>query len=392
MKSKIIVLGEQFSASIKRTQVMAQYFSLDGSPVGGPTKVSIYDKKAKKGFEDFYSQSADGSKLLWMGSNPSASANKRRYMFAVMDDGGRPTWSKELKIPHTDEKYYVKQAEVDNKGNLYLLMAYSTFTNSAKDIEFPPIIVRYDYRENKFSENVLSVANASVPEGRIHVNQDNELYFLGMLAVEGAAGFPNGEKVFGASLPWNKILARKFKIERELQMVSDSALEMPEELLNRYKEKGSNFSESRIIEANGKIFWMLEEVYMQMKGKTPAHYYYDVATIGMNKKTGAVDWVNVLEKKQRNYESGVLLSFTPAFVNGQLRMVYLDEIGARGKLRCHSIDPASGKSTSTKLANNQDGTWMFFPGRSCKMEGNYMALMGVGLPNQDDFKVIIIGF
>ena len=237
LKSKYVLLGQQYGGPKgKDIVVNAKFFGLDGRSTGPPVKVSNYDKKAKSGYEDYFSVSRSKNKLLWMGHNPSAAAKSRRYFFTVYSDNGRQDWSKNLNVPHvTEDKYVVKQALVDDRGNLYMMMMFEELTNKEKDTANLPIIVRYDADENKFMEHKLEFPGASVPELKLHINEKGELVVMGVLSEVGSdsTGFMNLTKHDGASLRWNKLIYMKFRIQRELQLDQDFTMDIPEEWIER---------------------------------------------------------------------------------------------------------------------------------------------------------------
>jgi len=392
-EGSIGILANQFSPSIKRDQVKMQFYGLDGQPQGGLQVVSSYTKKDKKDFEDVFDQSPDGNKLLWVGHNPSASASKRTVLASVWDGSGKKTWGKRLMIPHlADDKYQVKQATVDNRGHAYFLLTYEEITNTDKDTLHQPIVIRYDHRENKFTEQKLHFANSSLPESRIYITEAGELAFLGILSDSTKSGFLNGGKRYETALSWDKIVYQLYDIQRELLIRDDYAMPFPENWVQRYGERQANFSKSEIVEHKGKLYWVMEEFYNQIHNGQPQFLFKDVATVAIDKASGQIDWVNFFEKNQRDYNSGRLLSYSQGISNGKLNFVYLNERGAQGKIVCSSFDLKDGTATHKPLALNDKATNLFFPARSAMVSENKMILMGVGNPVDNDYKLIEVTF
>lgn len=392
-ESSIGVIGYQFSPAVKRDQVKMQLFSLDGQPVGGMNVVSTYTKKEKNGFEDVFTMSNDRSKLLWLGHNPGAGASKRAFLANVWSGQGQKLWSKKLFMPHVaDEKYLVTQAEVDKRGNAYFLLEYETKTNGPKDTLHRPYIVRYDHRENKYTDHQLDFPNGSIPAGRIHVTERGELAFVGILSDGSGSGFQNGGKRYETALSWDRIVFQLFDIERELRLKHAYTMDFPESMLKRYKERGANFAENKIIERDGKLFWMMEEQYVGEKGGQPLFYFYDVATIAIDRESGKILWADSFEKKQRDFKSGRLLSYSVGISGGKLRFVYLNERGAQGKIVCTSVSLEDGSSELKTLARNERADYLFFPRRSAMVDEDRMILMGVGNPVGNDYKLMEVRF
>lgn len=392
MGGNIAVLGYQYSSSEKRNNVMVQYFTLDGKPKGGCLKVSNYDKKSKKGFEETFVTSPDTSMMLWMGYNPAAPAKMRKCFISVWTQNGTQLWGAPLNLPHAAERYKVKQVEVDNKGNAYFLMVYDLLTNTAKDTVNLPIILRYDYKSKKFTEHKLDFPQASVPEITLHVTRKNELYVVGALTGTGTGGFMNGAKAFGTALRWNQIVYKKFKIEMELKLEQDLLIPMPESMSKQYATEGANFSKSEIVESGNKIMWVLEEYYTQIHNKQPQYLYYDVAVLSFDTEQGTNAWTTIVPKKQRDYVSGRLLSYALGISGGKMRFVYLTEKGAQGKIVCSNVDVESGKLETKPLVENFDSKQLFFPRRSGMVNSNTMILMGVGDPVGNEYKLMKVEF
>ena len=387
------VLGYQYSPSAKRDQVKMQLFSPDGQPVGGMNIVSSYTKKEKKDFIDEFAFSSDKSKMLWLGHNPGASAGKRLAFASVWSGSGQKTWGRRLAIPHlVEDKYRIKQSAVDKRGHAYFLLVHEEMTNTDKDTLHRPIIVRYDHRENKYTEHQLDFPNASIPESHIYITEKGQLAFLGILSDSTHNGFLNGAKRYEAALSWDKIVYQLFDIERELRLNSQYTKEFPEEWLKRYKERQANFSEAEVVEKDGKLYWILEEAYSQMHNDRLQFLAKDVATIAIDQETGEVAWASFFEKNQRDYGSKNLLSYCKGISKGKLNFVYLNERGAGGKVVCTSFDLEDGTTKHQNLANNDKATYLFYPARSAMVTSDKMILMGIGDPLGNDYKLMEVTF
>ena len=396
LNSSYVLLGQQYGGPKgKDILVNARFFGLDGRTMGEPVKVSNYDKKAKTGFQEYFAVSAKKKKLMWMGHNPQEAAAKRRYFFTVYSDNGRMDWTKNLTIPHVaDDKYRVEQALVDERGNVYMALMYEELTNKEKDTLNLPIILRYDADENKLMEHKLEFPGASVPELQLHINESGELVVMGVLSQVGedSTGFMNLTKHQGASLRWNQLIYKKFRIERELKLEQEFTLDIPETWMERYGKRGANFKDFRIMEADNQLYWIMEEVYTQIHNKRLQHLYYDVGVIRMDMEEGQIKWATFFEKEQRDYESGELLSFVPGIVGDNLHFVYLNQRGAQGKVVCSTVNLENGEVTEKGLLSNEYARALFFPARSGMVNKNTMMLMGVGHPNEDNYSLISIKF
>ena len=202
----------------------------------------------------------------------------------------------------------------------------------------------------------------------------------------------NGAKAFPTALKWNKITLKKFNISRELTLTTEYTIDLPEAWIKRYGTNGSNFSKSMIMDQGKQVYWVMEEFYTQIHNKELQLLYYDVAVVAFDIETGKIDWANFFEKKQRDYKSGNLLSFVPGIASGKLNFVYLNERGAQGKILCSAFDLKTGEVAQKELASNFNSDFMFFPKRSGMVTSKSMTLMGVGRPNENEYKLIRIQF
>ncbi len=386
------VVGTQYSPAIKRAATKLQLWDLDGREKGTLQTISNFTKKAKKGYEEALSNSPDNKSLFWMGHNPSASYKKRDFYCSVTDDAGTKIWSKRLLLEPTLQKYKVKQSTIDNRGNAYFYMVYEAATNTIKDTVNLPKIVRYVHKENKFYTYAMDFDGMSVPEGMIKVTEAGDLVFVGVLSDGSEKGFLNGANRYQTPLKWNKLVYINFDIKRELQKAQEFVMDIPDSWVTRYQQRGADFSKAELLERNNQLYWVMEEFYVIEHSGKPQHRYYDVATVAIDMKSGAIKWANWFEKKQRDYYRGELLGYVSAFSEGQLHFVYLNERGAQGKIVCSSFDLKDGTIENKDLARNEREDNLFFPRRSTVMGNGRMMLLGVGNIERNEFKMIEISF
>ncbi len=386
------VVGTQYSPAIKRMATKMQLWDLDGRAKGELQTISTYTKKSKKGYEEAIAYSPDNKSLFWMGHNPTASYKKRDFYCSVHDDQGTKIWAKRLLLEPTLKKYLVKQATIDNRGNAYFYMVYETATNTVKDTVNLPMIVRYVHKENKFYTYAMDFAGVSVPEGMIKITESGDLAFVGILSDGSERGFLNGANKYQTALKWNKIVYTQFDIKRELQKSQEFIMDIPDSWVTRYKERGSDFTKAELLERNNQLYWVMEEFYVIEHSGKPQHRYYDVATVAIDLKSGAIKWANSFEKKQRDYYRGELLGYVCGFAADRLNFVYLNERGAQGKIVCSSFDLKDGTLENKDLAKNEREDNLFFPRRSTMINDDRMMLLGVGNVERNEFKLIEVSF
>lgn len=391
LQEAVGVVGTQYSPAIKRPSTKLQLWDLDGRDKGVLQTISCYTKKSKKGYEEVLSYSPDNKSLFWMGHNPTASYKKRDFYCSVTDDAGTKVWSKRLLLEPTLGKYLVKQATIDNRGNAYFYMTYETATNSVKDTVNLPKIVRYVHKENKFYTYAMDFKGMSVPEGMIKITETGDLAFVGILSDGSEQGFLNGANRFQTPLKWNKLAYLLFDIKRELVKSQEYVMDIPEAWIARYKQRGADFSKAELLESKGRLYWVMEEFYVKEHNGNLQHRFYDVAAVAIDMNAGGIKWANTLEKKQIDLRSD-LMSYVSGISEGGLRLVYLSERGAPGKVVCSTFDLQTGELENKDLAKNDRETYLFFPRRSTMLDDKHMMLLGVGSIERNEFKLIKISF
>lgn len=389
-----LIFGTQEDPKSKVYKVVGQFFSLTGSEIGPLQNISNYETfdVKSKGFVDEYAISSDSTKFLWLGMNPNEDPKKRRHFASVWGGDGRYLWSQELQLPRAAERYIIRQALVDKRGNAYFLMTYEKYTNTAADTAKLPVIVKYDFKQKSYAEFPIVLTNASVPAIELFLTTQNEMVAIGVSAKTTGSGMLNGQKAYSAALRWTDFFYKKFNIMEGMRLKQENTLEIPKSWLEKYKENGANFTQTKAIEKNNQLLWLLEEAYTQNKDGGIQFIRYDVGIVAINLSEGVIQWATTFEKKQRDFNNDFLFSYTPAVVGNKLHCVYVTEKGAQGNLVVTSVNTETGETNTKELISNQESLYYFFPARSGMVDEKTMILMGVGNPTANEYKLIKIKF
>lgn len=379
------VVGRQYMEEEKMVHTACRFFGLDGVPKASePTKLSTYEKKQRKDFRDSTLVSPLNKAMLWFGTD-----GKRVYA-ATWNEVGNKVWNKELKVPYLTERYRIKEVLVDDEANpLFLLVPEGPAAGK------PLILAKYLHEKEEFyTEQILVPASGTILHSHFALLKEGEIVISGIVAGNGGTGFRNGLKFGNASSAktWNQVFLRLYKPtkpnEPVLELVSDQVSEIPEKWVNRYQEEGANFKLSRLMVVGKKATLLLEEHYATKKKV----YYYDLGCLGFDILTGELIWNEIVSKRQRDSHSDAFMSYVAGISRGKLRLVYLTERGAGGKLLCTSIDMSSGARKDKNLASNESAKYLFFTRRSGMVSNYDMVLIGRGNPSQNDYKLITISF
>ncbi|MDX2248363.1 MAG: hypothetical protein SF052_16385 [Bacteroidia bacterium] len=389
LENTYAVIGLQYFAEDKEVHTVSRFFALDGkSKTTEPIKLSTYTKKPKKDYEERIEVSPRMKYMVWMGKI------LENYYFSVWDGAGNEVWKKELTIPYTQDKYRIKDLRIDDKGNLYFLMEPNVPVVFRKEKK-PLILVRYILEKEEFLTEIVELGGFSdVMDSHLTFLKNYDIIVAGVLSTEGAIGIRNGENLGSEAISraWSHVFLKRYSREEtnwnQLILAADSISPIPERWIKHYQENGANFSLSKIVTENETAVVILEEHYMTKKKL----YYYDLGCLGFNTTDGSLIWNEIVEKRQRDSQSNAFMSYVSGVARDRLRLVYLSERGAAGELLCTSIELATGKRKDKMLVSNETSTYLFFPARSGMVSNFEMVLIGMGNPDQNDFKLITISF
>jgi hypothetical protein len=375
-----VVVGKQYRPDLdKQVFTVARFFDLDGKPLDfKPALLSTFPKHNKK-YKEWVTDSPQRKTLLWLGV-----AGNDCYMTLWGDYGGN-RWEKNAEIPFSKERYEVDQVKVNDKGEVYLLLANKRTPTA------PLILAKFLPEEEQF-QTVLVNRDPALSLGMVKMalTPDGEIVLMGTYASPNVIGLSNGAKLVKPNLQnYAYLFYQRFSENKgEWTAAVDSVYQIPEQWLSFFAETGSNFSDIQVFCTKNKVSMVLEEQYADRKKS----YYYNLGVAGVDMKTGQFLWSDLVEKKQRDQGSAHFMSYVPGVVGDRLRLVYLTERGARGKLMCTSLDMETGKRRDKLLASNETAEYLVFPSRSGMVSGHEMVLVSMGNPSQNNYKLITITF
>lgn len=388
-KSHLVTIGEEADQKGKNNKNVAKFFSDKGKEITANISISNYGKTIPSGYNYAVSTSPDSTKLLWFGK-PIKTSTSAKYYFSVLSEKGTKIWDvADLSIPLEDNKFFVQDAKIDDKGNLLLLMM-KKISNSPTDSMIKPMVMKYDFMEKKFKTYTLNFANKAVMQAEMKLTKDEKVYITGVLSNFKNTGFMNGQKFQDKASAWDEIFYIKLKNDRDLKEESKKIQEMPEILQKTYKNIGGNFARFRVEINSGQLYWIAEEYYTQKEAKNLKVLLYDIAILKWDTEKDKLAWASRIDKKQRNYTEGSFLSYTLGITKDYLHFVYLNEMGSEGSIVASSVNRQSGVVNEKKLISNKNTQYHFFPARSAMVSANTMILLGAADVNGNNYKLIRI--
>jgi hypothetical protein len=383
---RVVVTGQQYRPKSRRYQTVARYFDLKGKPVTlTPVELSDWERRARPEEKEYVVISPKQEKMLWMGRE------KDQFHFSLWDENGRQVWKREKELPEVGKKYELESVELTDKGFPLFLLRQARPSFSIKDTLYPPLLLRYHPFQDTFRLDTLALDSAFDLHVKMKLLDSKELVVTGICSQGEGIGLKNGERALGSARYWSGIFLKRLKLGgEEVEVLADSVSPVPEELREFYGEEGSDFTNFELLlqpqEKSPTVVLLFEEAY-EDKNK---FFFYDVGCFALSSATGELLWSRRVPKKQRSVGGKRLLSYFPLITSRRLHLVYLSERGARGKLACSSLDLQSGNRREVFLASNEDATYLFFPKSSGQIAPGLAVLMGVGNPNQSDYKLITV--
>lgn len=392
---KYVVLGHMYSNKEKRTITVARFFEMDGKCADlEPVVISKYSRDApKKDLNETFYVSPNEKCMMWFASNGA------KHYATAWSSTGENMWGKEIEFPISD-KYTIKDAAIDDKGNATFLLLNSKPTYTLKDTANKPMLMRINNISGQIAYEKIVLDSAYMILGHIKlINND-------MVAVAGVAsnfdpksnqkpGILNGVKAGINNQRWTHFYYGQYKLADSLSIVSDSLSEIPERWKNFYQE-GATFTASKLVLDGGattkNILPSATLIFEEKYRSSDKIFFGDIATIGFQQGKGNVIFSERIAKKQIDNGSGAYFSYSLGRTKGKLYFVYLTEKGAAGKLMCKTLDLKSGVITEKILALNGESMYFFFPDRSRMVSANQMILIGVGNPSQNNYKLMTITF
>lgn len=385
--SSIVISGRLYLPSNKTYQTIFRYFDLEGKPLhNGAIQISDWEGKGKEMEDESFHFSPNNEHVLWMGRDDD------ELHCSVWDEQGKKLWAETLNLSYIGKKYELKDVTITNEGHPIFLMGMEKPDFDFKDMEYPPLLVRYHPKREKFHTDTLALDSAYAIHTEMKLMNNQELVVAGAYGQEAEEGLPNGGEINKRPTIWSGFFFKKILLVNtdSLRVIADSLTPIPQDWIEHYGVEGSNYSDFKITVNQSKkgdhALLLMEEVYADKKRV----FFYDVGCISFDLATGEVKWVKRINKRQRGLGGASLLSYYSDITTNKIHFVYLSERGARGKLMISSFALEDGKRRDITLASNEAATYLFFPRSSGKVANAMAVLIGMGNPGQNDYKLMTI--
>lgn len=383
----VVVIGTQERGEDEHEHTVASFFDNQGRQLSEETvQLSTYPDKRRRNYEEWIRISPQGRRLLWIGHNG------RDYHASLFDHRGEESWRVDLELPYLSEKYTLADAAVDDRGTPYLLMA------PPSDLAGAPLMLLQltDSARTTVEEVIMPAQGAFLMRAHLLLDNDSGLQVTGVVnQPNDSLRLFNGSKLEADEQLWSRfflatyIRPKKPGFPLKQDLIHDYPV--PERWVKHFIQDGgvgSNFSAVQHFRHENVLVMALEEQYP----KKDFWFYYDLGLLAFDLETGELRWEKIITKQQRNRGTNEVLSYVGGIARSQLRLVFLTERGAQGKLNCTTLNMQTGERRDRYLASNETAQYLFFPRRSAIVNPREMVLIGLGNPGQNDYKLITVTF
>jgi hypothetical protein len=379
------IIGRQYLQDEKRIATVARFVDFEGKSPSEPRTISSYKGKPGKDLQQKTLVSPGKKCMLWEGRDGS------KYYASAWGASGRSLWEGALEVPHLG-KYHIAQSAIADDATLYLLLTQAKPSNSMKDVEYPPLLLAYNSRTEKFVTDTVQVDSAFAPKAWLTTMPTGEVVVAGVWSRG-----PASHTILQYESSKNKQYWAGFFLQRSHMddgtIVRDTAHQdsMPDGWIENFGVIPPGFGDYRLVvdpELSRRVILIAEETSLSgdifERGR--------LGLIAFDPMSGALKWDKVLGKKQRDRGSERFLSYLPIVANGKLHLIYLSEMGAPGKIMASSFALRDGDYSKQSLADNFNSDYLFLPQQSGTVSETEMVLVGLGDPTKSDFKFLKLSF
>ncbi|MEM6765635.1 MAG: hypothetical protein AAF824_09030 [Bacteroidota bacterium] len=380
------VVGDQFVSRLDMVCTVGRFFFFDGtSKTEEPIIISNLGKKdKKKKYKEYIRTSPDKKRMLWVGMG-----NNFDVFSTIWAGNSDSISSNTFQLPIQDKRYTISDIKIDDSSSVYFLAVPNRTAMATREARIVPLLIKYDYVSNSCETKTLEMPGAEILNANMQLTPINQLIITGITTRPDAEQWlQNGKMLKPAHVQrWSHVFMKRIRTTDFQENVSTEE-PIPTKIIKYFSDKESNFSSFDLILNRDDGVFLFEEHYFN-KGK---NYLYEIGAVGINVKEGKVQWGEVIKKRQRDKYGDNFLSYVSGISRNRLRLIYLSEKGARGKVLCTSLDLKTGVRRDKMLASNEEAKYLFFTKRSEMVSAVDMVFLGMGNPGQNDFKLFTVTF
>jgi hypothetical protein len=396
----IAVVGRVPDPATKGENLVVRFFTQTGPEKGNGFVLQRFAKSPGQ-LVTHLAADPTGRRLLYYSTDLAQPTRSREHFCAVVTAEGQIQWSRALELQSAGigaknlDKYQVKPPVIDRNGVVSFLTIPTVYGGSIADALLPPRILRYDPRTKIITELPVKFGYTFC-EAALQQTASDELIVLAILT-DGTSvtSFWNGKSPErggdGKGKNWSRLGYERYGADGKLKVSKRWAL--PDSIGIPYIKLLPNLSDQRIVYSptttagTPDVYWMWEEAY-RGEGGRGNFVRGEVATLAVDTKADSLVWGRRLVKRQRDPRNDQLQSYAVGLTEQWLRLVYITESGASGKLAASSFNRAGGGLVHKDLIANTNLGYTFFPDRAVQTAPDRLILLGTGLPGTNSYRFV----
>lgn len=275
---------------------------------------------------------------------PYEKNENEKFGFHVFDKELNSLWERKITLPYKDGLFLVKDYEVSNNGDVYLLG--KIYKDKAKDVRksqsnFKYHIISYSGDGSKLNEYPIEIKGKFLTDMQIAITNDQDIICGGFYSEDGTYSI-KGSYFFKIDGYTRKTTALKYK-EFDIDFMTQNFTAKEEKKAKKNESKGVNIElyqydlDEIILKEDGGAVLIGEQFYIRavitsttdgngfIKDKTNYYYFFnDIIVINIS-PVGNIEWTEKIPKRQVTAnDGGYYSSYTLSVVADKLFFVFND--------------------------------------------------------------------
>ncbi|MCK5857535.1 MAG: hypothetical protein KAG64_08595 [Bacteroidales bacterium] len=299
-----------------------------------------YEKKRRSGdFSFAYSQNK--KRVLVYHYMPYKKGSKQKIAFSVLDSNMNKLWSKKLTLPYSDELFLIKDFEVDDEGNVYLIG--KKWKGKPKNvvsgkINFSYVILGYHAQGDDVKEYKLALKDKFITQVKLAVDNNLNLICAGFYTNTKNVYSLGGSFLLKIDHKTSDVMVSNYK-DFSVDFITSLMSKRKQEKAKKKKKKGKTIEmpeydlDALVIRDDGGVlligerYYVVSHTYVDANGHRSTTYtYYSTNIIVVNfNPDGSVKWMRRVPKSQSS-ASPYFLSYVSATYEDNIYFIYNDHV------------------------------------------------------------------
>jgi hypothetical protein len=299
-----------------------------------------YEKKRRSG--DFsFSYSQNKRRVLVYHFLPNKKGAKQKIAFSVLDSNMNKVWSNKVTLPYADNLFAIKDFEVDDEGNVYLIG--KKWRGKQKDvingkINFSYLILGYKEQDKEAKEYKLALKDKFITQVRLAMDNKLNLVCAGFYTNTKNIYSLGGSFILKINHKTSDVMVSDYK-DFSIDFITSLKSKRKKEKAKKKKKKGKTVEmpeydlDALVLRDDGGVLlvgernYVISHTYTDANGNMYTTYtYYSRNIIAVNfNPDGSVKWMRRIPKSQSSH-SPYFLSYVSATYDDNLYFIYNDYV------------------------------------------------------------------